>query len=244
MIDKLFVTTFNKKLYDSYCSHFLDSYINTKQQLPLYVYTEDDVNLFPVLKNVKYFNLFDEEPDCKDFVDRNSDRPGRFDRFDSDAVRFNFKVFAMNAVRKHAEKIYWIDADSIFVKQMPLEWFDEFLPDNITISCYDRNPQQYTETGFVGLNNGHKVLPEFFTKFKEYYINDTIYDLEGQLDCHAFDDTVKQFIDNDNFSYKKMGDGNPGHIIARDKFINPYIDHKKGKRKFEQHSPEWRNNVN
>jgi hypothetical protein len=27
--------------------------------------------------------------------------------------------------------------------------------------------------------------------------------------------------------------------MARDKFINPYLDHRKGPRKQKQHSPEW-----
>jgi hypothetical protein len=27
--------------------------------------------------------------------------------------------------------------------------------------------------------------------------------------------------------------------MARDKFLNPYLDHRKGNRKQKQHSPEW-----
>jgi hypothetical protein len=30
--------------------------------------------------------------------------------------------------------------------------------------------------------------------------------------------------------------------MARDKFLNPYIDHRKGPRKQKQHSPEWSKN--
>jgi len=43
---------------------------------------------------------------------------------------------------------------------------------------------------------------------------------------------------------RNKNDGHGGHIIARDKEINPYIDHKKGKRKYKPNSPEWVNQTN
>ena len=61
-------------------------------------------------------------------------------------------------------------------------------------------------------------------------------------DCHSLDATRLMFKNNTDYpdySEKKLGDGELGHIMARDKFINSYIDHRKGPRKAQEHSPEW-----
>ena len=85
-----------------------------------------------------------------------------------------------------------------------------------------------------------------FVDDKNLYIEDTIYNLEFQTDCHAFDRARKvmthQFTED--YYEKKLGDGGTGHIMARCRLIHDYLDHRKGKRKSQKHSPEWlrRNN--
>ena len=48
----------------------------------------------------------------------------------------------------------------------------------------------------------------------------------------------------EDYYEKKLGDGGTGHIMARCRLIHDYLDHRKGKRKSQKHSPEWlrRNN--
>ena len=46
----------------------------------------------------------------------------------------------------------------------------------------------------------------------------------------------------DEYIEHKLGDSGMGHIMARDKFINQYLDHRKGPRKYKPHSPEWSRN--
>ena len=55
---KIFVTTFNFQLYNKYAGKLIDSYIKTNQEIDLYCYVEDDVNLYPKHKNIFYLNLF------------------------------------------------------------------------------------------------------------------------------------------------------------------------------------------
>ena len=62
---KHFVTTMNKKLFDDYGKDLLISYMNTSQKYPIYVYVEDDIQKYPIMKNVIYVSLFKEEPECK-----------------------------------------------------------------------------------------------------------------------------------------------------------------------------------
>ena len=238
---KIFVTTYNKKLYDQYANQLITSYLATQQTLPMYVFVEDDPKKYPQKNNVRYINLYDEEPELQRFVERNKHRT--VNSFFEDAIRFSYKVFAQSAARKYGEKVYYVDSDCVFTKQIPDKWFDDCLPDNIFLSFYGR-PKQYTEAGFVAFNNGRKVSLQFFKDYKDFYVKDTVYKIQrlGKnfwTDCHTLDGTRQLYQDNPEYSEYKLGDGQIGHIIARDQFINPYIDHRKGSRKEQQHSPEW-----
>ena len=55
---KIFVTTYNKKLYDQYANQLITSYLATQQTLPMYVFVEDDPKSNPQINNVHYHNLF------------------------------------------------------------------------------------------------------------------------------------------------------------------------------------------
>ena len=239
MNSKIFVTTFNRKLYDDYAKNLINTYLETKQTIPLYVFVEGDLDYFKKSENIHYINLFEQEPELVKFIDRNKNKEVTSFRFD--AVRFSYKVFAQNAARKYGQKIFYIDADCVFAKQMPIKWFDECLPDDKFVSFYDR-PKQYTETGFVAFNENKIISKAFFNHYLNYYKEDTIFDLKVLTDCDTFDATRKHFKEDIHYTEKKLGDGNVGHIMARDKFLNPYIDHRKGLRKQKQHSPEWSNN--
>lgn len=237
MENKIFVTTFNRRLFDQYAHQLISSYVATEQKIPLYVFVEDDITYYTNLDNVRYIKLLEEEPDLKDFTERNKSKEAN--SFTFDAVRFSYKVYAQNAGRKYGNKIYYVDSDCVFTKQIPDEWFDECLPDDKFISFYDR-PHQYTETGFVAFNERKKEISnDFFNQYTNYYKTDEVYKLTAYTDCHTLDATRNHFKDNLNYSENILGDGKNGHIMARDKFLNPYIDHRKGPRKQQEHSLEW-----
>jgi hypothetical protein len=212
----IFLTTYNKKLFDEYAHRLIETYQSTQQTLPMYVFVEDNIDDFPKIPNVTYLK---------------------------DAVKFCYKVFAQSAAREFGDKLYYVDSDCVFVKQIPDTWFKECLPDDTFLTFYDRPGNEtpnYTETGFLAFDNTKKVSNDFFNTYKDWYISDRIYKLKFFTDCHALDATRKMFHHYPDYKEKKLGDGKIGHIMARDKFINEYIDHRKGPRKAEKHSPEWR----
>ena len=125
-------------------------------------------------------------------------------------------------------------------------WYQNCLPDLTFLSFYHR-PSQYTETGFVAFNNRSRVVDDFFREYKNWYVTDKVYSIKklGKnfwTDCHTLDGTRQMFKDDPRYSEKPLGDGRNGHIMARDTFLNPYIDHRKGQRKKQANSPEWRRN--
>ena len=207
----------------------------------MYVFVEDNIDDFPKIPNVTYVNLFLKEPECHGFVEKHKKLiPAHYLK---DAVKFCYKVFAQSAAREFGDKLYYVDSDCVFVKQIPDTWFKECLPDDTFLTFYDRPGNEtpnYTETGFLAFDNTKKVSNDFFNTYKDWYISDRIYKLKFFTDCHALDATRKMFHHYPDYKEKKLGDGKIGHIMARDKFINEYIDHRKGPRKAEKHSPEWR----
>ena len=235
-MDKVFITTMNKKLFDNFGKDLLVSYKNSNQKYPMYVYVEDDIKRYPIMNNITYINLYEEEPECEKFVERNKDK--HIPSFMFDGVRFNYKVFAQCNSIKFDCKVYYIDADSIFLKCMTRDVLDTILPDDICTSFYYRKGL-YTETGFIGFNFNHDIMVDFIEYYKNLYISDTVYNLPHYTDCHTYDKTRETFKDDERYSEKKLGDGAKGHIMARCKLIGPFIDHRKGKRKRHKHSPEW-----
>ena len=236
---KHFVTTMNKKLFDDYGKDLLVSYMNTSQKYPIYVYVEDDISKYPIMKNVIYVPLFEEEPECENFVRRNKNK--EVASFMFDAVRFSYKVFAQCNASKHGGKMYYVDGDSVFTKTMDDEILDMLLPDKVCVSHYYRQGM-YTETGFIGFNMNHECMQYFIEHYRNLYINDTVYGLSHYTDCHTFDNTRKIMTNkfSDEYYEKKLGDGGTGHIMARCNLIHDYLDHRKGKRKLQKHSPEWK----
>jgi hypothetical protein len=121
------------------------------------------------------------------------------------------------------------------MKEIPNNFMDTFIPGDTFTTFYGRS--HYTECGVVGFNASLDISKKFCDVYLKHYTEDKIYNLENKTDCHAFDNTRKLVPVKE----RDKNDGHGGHIIARDSEINPYIDHKKGKRKYKDHSPEWIN---
>lgn len=237
MQNKTFISTFNKRLYKEYAYRLISTYSKTDQSIPMVIYVEDDIEYYPKHTQIKWVSLFKEEPELNNFINRNHNRPVK--DFFRDAVRFSYKVFAQRAAtRLDEKKIFYIDSDCVFAKKIPEDWFDKVLPTDTFVSFYQR--PNYTETGFLAFDNSKPYTKQFFDKYIDWYINDTVYELSAFTDCHTFDAT-REYMKKKEPSYveKTLGDGQAGHIMARDKLINQYIDHRKGKRKEQENSPEW-----
>lgn len=228
-LDKVFITTLSKSLYDRYAYKLLESYTATQQKIPLYVYTEDFINP-PSFPNVTWVNLSSAE--LQEFIQRNKQRLAP--TYMEDGVRFCYKVFCQHAARNLAEKIFFLDADCIFLSTIPKVWFDFVLPDDVFTCFYDR-PGLYTECGFVGFNTNSAVSEDFFNKYLNLYTSDDLYKLRYYTDCHAFDYIRSLFKNYQDYRENVLGQflqHRNLHVMQLDPNINRYIDHKKGNRKY------------
>ena len=60
-MDIFFVTTFNSRLYKEYAHNFIETYINTNQEIPVICYVDDDYN-YPTHNNITYIKLHEAIP--------------------------------------------------------------------------------------------------------------------------------------------------------------------------------------
>ena len=228
-MDKIFITTMNESLYKRYAYKLLDTYVQTNQTLPLYIFTEDFKDP-PKINNVFWVDFNNNE--LYSFIERN--RARAVESYMFDGVRFCYKVFAQHQAKSLAKKIFFIDADCIFLNKIPETWFDNMLPDDCFTSFYDR-PGLYTECGFIGFNCALPISEYFFKEYLDLYLTDTIYSLNYFTDCHAFDFTRHKFNGHVAYKEKKLGQFIKHkiiHVMQYDPDINHYIDHKKGNRKY------------
>jgi hypothetical protein len=233
-----FVTSFNRKLYNEYAHSFIETYLKTDQTIPVLCFVEDN-SIFIEHPNFTFINLFEVEPELVKFLERHKKPKLENNNFLQDATRFCFKVFAQYNASKLKKKFVWLDADNVFMSKIPHNFIDSFLPNEIFTTFYGRY-LTFTECGIVGFNCNLPVSKKFFEVYVSHYTKDLIWGLIDKTDCHAFDNTRRMV----NVPERNKDDGQGGHIIARDKEINRFLDHRKGKRKMLVNSREWEGQSN
>jgi len=235
MTEYSIVTSMSKKLLGKFGYQLFDTYKAKNMDMPIFVYTEDSLEDFPVIDNVTFLPLPSQ---WYEFRDRNKSRFVK--TYLQDAVRFSSKVFSQVrfSISNISSKFIWMDADCIFIDKITDEWADDML-NNSFVAFYDR-PNFYTECGIIFFDLNKNVTTDFFKHYENMYLTDNIYNEKAFTDCHAFDATRKSFLGVSDYSETKLGDPNGDlHIMARDPKLAPFIDHKKGDRKRQANSPEW-----
>ncbi len=233
------ITTFNHKIYNQYANNFINTYIETNQQIPLVCYVEDNFE-YPKHKYITYVKLQDKMPQIIDFKKRHADKIIEIEderddstQFLQNAIKFSHKVFAQAHASYKNKKFIFMDADNIFKKEISESFFNSFIPNNTFLTCYGR--PNWVEAGVIGFNSRIKNISKaFFKIYLNFYLEDKIFKMKFKTDCQALDATREIMKKNPNYKETDRGDGLDGHVIFRDKEISIYIDHRKGRRKYEK----------
>ena len=167
-MDTFFVTTFNSRLYKEYAHNFIRTYLDTKQEIPVFCYIDDDFD-YPVNEKIKYIKLHEAMPQILIFKERHKDiildleyESFTDEHFLQNAVRFSHKVFAQVHSSYSNKKFMYIDADNIFKKKITEEFVNNFIPNDIVVTCYGR--PNYVETGIIGYNASLGSVSQLFLK--------------------------------------------------------------------------------
>ena len=243
------VTSFNNKLFDDYAKRTIATY---SWSFPLYIYSEDfycsrlmDMeSLTP--KTIEVRNIFELDPECEKFVVRNSYR--KVDNYIYDGVRFCYKPFSLSHFILNKCKydiVIWCDADFVWSrKKMTEEFvFNSLTNNDIMISYFGRN-FMHSECGFLVFNLSDVRTIGYLVDVWNMYVSETIYNLDGFTDCHAFDYVREKY--EKEYGVKNLNLSSEYDMSQLDpmasSFLNVYFDHLKGDNKHRNHHPTWLQN--
>jgi hypothetical protein len=167
------------------------------------------------------------------------------------AVRFAKKGFAfLDSMKKTtADKLIWVDADLLFYKEIPLDRFDQLLPEDKLVAFFDQfysiypnyTREQYedkenrtdygAESGFVILNPKHKNYQKFLTNYEMLYKSELMpkfmniwYDTEVLV--LSTRDFLKDVVD-----LSTLRTTNKTQTPLNRSWISEYFNHQKAKSK-------------
>jgi len=199
------VTTYNQQGLDRYAQRFINTFDkNMPREVDLLLYSERARPALP--KTKRHIKDYDAEKEMRNTLvefkkkykyDLRANGKGpdgrRLDAnkaFKWDAIRFSHKVYAIfDAVKKtDADVLIWMDADSVVHTPMPMEFLQEFIPDDKFL-CYAGRKNKYTECGWYSMNLRHPHADKFFEEFQRMYddAENGIFTLKEWHDSYVFD---------------------------------------------------------
>ena len=245
------VTTWGTKYWPNPVQPGLKSTVeNWPEHAKIFAYP-DDMTQQLELPRTEYFNLCEEQPVLKEFIERNKDNPRLTKwepqqyKFEYDAIRFSYKVFAcIDAYQKTKPDMLWfLDADIITFEKIPMSWLEHIIPDHAFTSYLGRPKKGFSETGYYAFNTAHKYADEFFKRWEQYYAEDLFFNIQkgflnhfpiaGYTDSFTFDAVRIEMEQAGKIKNEDLNDGRwAGSRKARHPFINSelgqYMDHMKG----------------
>jgi len=245
------VTTWGTKYWPNPVQPGLKSTIKNWPEHAKILAYPDDMSQQLDLPRTQYFDLCKEQPVLQEFIERNKDNPRLTKwqpqqyKFEYDAIRFSYKVFAcIDAYQKTKPDMLWfLDADIVTFEKIPMTWLEHIIPDHAFTSYLGRPKKGFSETGYYAFNTAHKYADEFFKRWEQYYAEDLFFNIQkgflnhfpiaGYTDSFTFDAVRLEMEQAGKIKNEDLNDGRwAGDRKARHPFINSelgqYMDHMKG----------------
>lgn len=231
-------TTFSAKGYDEYAHRLIKTFIEFwPKDVDLYAYYDALPERWKhSADNVICVKL--EEPNLNAFKERNKNNPkqtgnGENTNFLNDGIRFSHKVFAFAdaALNHNADIAVWLDGDTVTHRKLSKEVIASWLGGKMAGALL--RPWQYTETGFHIFDMRYPQAKEFMKQWRDYYVNDTVWELSHFTDCHTYDATMAKFPSS--LWHNLSPSVKHSHPFVNG-VLGEYMDHAKGPRKKEGRS--------
>lgn len=172
------------------------------------------------------------------------------EQFRSGDFRFNAYAWAQKAIvightgMMLSEPFLWLDSDTVTFKDIPQDFMEKVLPENIFMTILGRqkmtNPETrpYTETGFLAFDAGHDVANNFFAFYLNAWFTGAFKYLVWWTDCHVLDYT-RHVIEAPTFDLTaNLPQPCPADHVFVYSMLGQFMDHLKGGRKEVGYSPE------
>jgi len=231
------VTSMSGDYYSKTGKAMLESFIkNWPQNISIKIYTEEmDRFILPYHPRYTIQRLNIIEPDLKLFVERHKNRPDQQNvkELHLGAVRFSYKTFSIiNAcLNSNDDYIIWLDADT-FTHSKVTEEFLQSLVNPEKYLTYLGRENNYSECGFAIYNINHPANTSFMEKWKSFYTNDEVFNLQQWHDSYVFDHIRKEYESKNLISNINLSPwGKDYDHVFINSVLGEYIDHMKGDRK-------------
>lgn len=224
-------STFSPEAYHIYGEKFIQTFLE---------YWPEDIKLYLYYNGTTKINnsriIYSREPEEQiEFAKRGMHI--KQDDFYRGATRFSHKAFAIiNHLEKNIDRYnIWLDADSITVKNIDINWLHTLKSGSSCISVLMRNTRAI-ESGFILTDNKHVDYKTFLNIYSEIYRKDEIYRLPEWHDGYVLTYVIKKFkipyFDlSPNNEYREIHPFSAG-------VLGEYLDHLKGPRKTDEGSIE------
>lgn len=221
------VTSFSAEGYELYGRDCLKSLHNWPCRFIVY-YEQKPAFESP---NIEYRDLLGI-PGIRPFLEKLNSVDGADGRINGhydyrfDVSRFCRKVFCMDDAFDEDDEVFWLDADTITHKAIPLEFLKGLLAG--VPFCYLGREKYRTETGFLGFNTSHPDFGAFRGRYLSTYTTGEFMQLEAWEDTAVFDHARGDIKGNNLNNTELQGiDHCWPHTV-----LGEYIEHYKGARKF------------
>jgi len=252
---KIFITSFNQKLYQSYGKNFIQSWKDHAQpDVRLIIcfegeiseeitqHTQDNLTIISIntIKQGIFLNKFGKMNETRGIrLAKNPLDPKTLNysyNYRFDAIKFSFKIFSfvkcieMDLINSD---FAWLDADVVCLKNFGSLDMDSVFPDSNQLASYlGRNkfplPNPYSECGFIGYNYDHPQCFNFINDMYKIYENGDVFALKEWHDCMVFDH-VRLAYQASNINFKNLSaqfqDADHPFMLTE---LSSFFDHLKG----------------
>jgi len=186
------ITSFHKPYFDLIGKDCIDSIIKYwPSEINLTCYVEGfDMVGYDQIKKINFTEL------GNDYINfQNKNYTSKTKKFAKKAFSF---IHAME--NSDADRIIWIDADTVTRKNMSLKFLKSLLPDSVlsthmgVVYTSDKKGNignwLVPETGFFGVNTSHNLFQDFRNRYKDNYIKGTFDGLRRQYDNDVYGSVI------------------------------------------------------
>ena len=246
----LYVTSFNKKLYEATGKDMLESFVYVKTEGEILVTYEDDITIPKHRKFIPY-NLETDDflnnwlEENKDVIPKSigGNFEGSMSKYNARASKWFRKIAALNKALEYKDRyeaIVFVDSDTTFKNKITEEYVLSVFDDSAMfyhLGQYRKHIDAGIESGFIGFhmkNGGDKFLRRTIEKFQDKsYREYTRWD-DGYVFKKVVEETKDLLLKDvvvlpDEELNHELGFGTrgSGHVIPKGPFAD-YLQHRKG----------------
>lgn len=151
------------------------------------------------------------------------------ENFRFNACKFMRKVFAVAdcALRTDADRLFWLDADTVTFAPVPMAFLESLLPDSYYLCHLGRGDRYHSECGFMGFNVKHPAHQEFMERYAGMYGTGRFEQEKEWHDSYLFDVVRKEMEREGKIQSYNLSPKGQGHVFIQSG-LGQYMDHMKG----------------